>query len=236
ATTCNGHGTCSAAGSCNCAGGYTGPNCGACAPDHYGYPACVFCQGQTTCSGHGQCSSSGNCICDVGYSGASCLACNGVTVEAVCSDGVDDDCDLTTDCADTDCCTAGACAAGDHDGDTFAGCDCDDSNPQAWATPGEVRDLVFTSSGTKLVWSAPLAPGGNPLVYTTLRFDDPRDFDGVGFCVAMANPNNLSSTDFDTPAPGRAFFYLIRATSACPNGAGPLGASSSGDPRTGTCH
>ena len=238
ATTCNAHGLCDPTGFCACEPEYAGAGCDACATDHYDYPDCVACQGGTTCSGHGQCAADGSCVCDPGFTGANCLECGATTVEMVCDDGVDTDCDRAIDCEDTDCCTAGVCAWADGDGDTYVACDCDDANPLAWGTPGEVPGLTVkhaAAEGARLTWSPPSQPGGNPALYDLLRFDDPRDFDGTASCLALSNPTFTAFTDPDPLSIGRAFFYLVRARSACPLGTGPLGTDSSGNPRTGTC-
>jgi hypothetical protein len=214
-----------------------GAACDGCAADHYGYPECAYCDGQATCSGHGQCTPTGACACDAGYGGASCVDCGTTTVEAVCDDGIDSDCDFTIDCLDTDCCTDGACAWADADGDSYAACDCNDHNNRVWATPSEAFMLVLSHDpavGTTLTWYPPLEPGGTKLTYQTLRFDDPGDFDLTALCLA-ADPLLTTSVDAENPATGYGFFYLVRARNTCPLGLGPLGTDSSGDPRTGTC-
>ena len=54
---CAGHGTCNPLGGCDCDPGFAGAVCDRCAPDHYNYPTCTFCEASTTCSGHGTCNS-----------------------------------------------------------------------------------------------------------------------------------------------------------------------------------
>jgi hypothetical protein len=177
-------------------------------------------------------------VCDAGYTGQSCLQCSVGAVELSCSDGIDEDCDMKTDCLDTDCCTAASCSGLDGDGDLYVSCDCDDTNGQIWATPGEVHDLTVKPAGgtsAKLTWFPPDVPGGSAPIYDTLRFDDPRDFDLATTCLATQNPTLNSITDAAVPTEGKAFFYLVRARNACPSGVGPLGTDSSGNPRTGTC-
>jgi hypothetical protein len=238
-STCSGHGVCSASGFCACDEGYAGAGCNACGTDYYAYPECVHCNSQTTCSGHGTCDpATGSCLCNAGYTGLNCLSCTVGSTESVCDDGIDEDCDLTPDCLDTDCCTSAACAGLDGDGDQYVSCDCNDANPQAWATPGEVLNLTLKmAAGTaaKLTWFPPDQPGGNPVTYEVLRFNDPRDFDLATTCLTLPNPQLNTVTDAADPSEGRAFYYLVRARSQCPAGAGPLGTDSSGNPRTATC-
>lgn len=57
---------------CLCDSGFAGPNCDQCAPDHYNYPTCVFCEASVTCSGNGTCTVTGGCICNSGYTGVNC--------------------------------------------------------------------------------------------------------------------------------------------------------------------
>jgi len=63
---CNSHGTC-ANGTCLCDTGFAGGACDQCAPNHYNYPTCTFCQAATTCSGNGTCNALGECDCDPGF-------------------------------------------------------------------------------------------------------------------------------------------------------------------------
>ncbi|MGH9797216.1 MAG: hypothetical protein ACRD5D_03555 [Candidatus Polarisedimenticolia bacterium] len=237
-TTCNGHGSCGATGACLCATGYGGTGCDACAPDFYGYPACEPCTAAEKCSGHGTCDAAGNCVCEPGYGGINCLSCEPEAVELSCSDALDDDCDGGADCADSDCCSNLACAAFDQDGDFFAGCDCDDADATVWAMPGEARGLMLTQDGagpTLLTWGAPSAPGGSLLTYETLRFDNAWDVDEAAFCILPPDPAQRANVDDETPMPGFAFYYLVRAVNGCPAGAGPLGTRSGGEPRLGFC-
>ena len=239
-TTCGGRGVCDALGFCVCDEVYSGAGCDTCAVDHYDFPACTYCDSLATCTGHGACDpTTGACICDQGFEGPNCVDCDATSVELVCGDGIDEDCDNAPDCVDTDCCTAGACAAGDTDGDSYVSCDCDPADPGAWTIPSEVIGLMLThstvSATTTLTWPVAAEPGGAPAVYKTLRFDDPRDFDQATTCLPATDPSRTKSTDTTDPGVGEGFFYLIRARSACPGGDGPLGTDSAGDPRTATC-
>jgi hypothetical protein len=122
----------------------------------------------------------------------------------------------------------------DHDG----GCtgeptfDCDDANPDVWATPGEVPALEFADHVT-LDWTGPVEPGGTSVVFDVLRSEDSADFLAGGSCVESDDGQDLSATDTEEPAAGAIFFYLARASNACPQGEGPLGTDSSGVERPG---
>ena len=246
AITCNGHGTASPFGTCTCDAGFSGAACDACDTNYYGYPNCVFCDAATTCNGQGVCDASGACACSPPYAGAGCDACaidyynypqcTFCQGQTTCRGH--GQCDATGACV----CDAGyggascvECGGVDADGDGVGSCDCNDADPTAWATPGEVGNLDLTSpvGSTKIAWSAPLQPGGNPILYETLRFDDPRDFNGPTFCFPPSSVKSVKDTEI--PALDHGFFYLVRAKSNCPAGTGPLGFDSSGNPLTGTC-
>ena len=67
-----------------------------------------------------------------------------------------------------------------------------------------------------------------------LRSTAPHDFsETVAICVA-AGQQDQDATDTDVPPEGTALYYLVRAWNIyCDFGAGTLGASSAGVPRTG---
>jgi len=213
--------------------------------------ACVvngICAGSETCSncpadcagqggGAGCC---GNLTCEPGENPCRCAAdCGAPTgVEVACNDSIDNDCDGQIDCMDLDCCTAGACAGSDHDGDGFAACDCNDANADAWTTPGEALDLRLAKgagSETILSWLAPTNPGGVlvAIVYDAIRSVTPADFVASASCLPVAGPGVTTCSDLSDPGTGGVFFYLVRATNACPSGDGPLGTRSNGTPRGG---
>jgi hypothetical protein len=129
----------------------------------------------------------------------------------------------------------------DADGDgALRTSDCDDANGAIWSAPGEVRSLVLSkppgSSLTTLSWTAPLQPGGSAPAYDTLRSAVRSSFTTATVCVESSDATNTLSTDSAQPAPGSAYFYLVRAETACVPGAGSLGAGSNGVPRAGrTC-
>jgi len=49
----------------------------------------------------------------------------------------------------------------------------------------------------------------------------------------VAGPGATTASDMSDPGTGGVFFYLVRATNACPSGDGPLGARSNGTLRDG---
>jgi hypothetical protein len=120
----------------------------------------------------------------------------------------------------------------DLDGDGLSSCDgdCNDADPGAYALPGEIGGLVFSGDAT-LSWSSG-APGAGPgTVHDVARGDVaelPVGSPGES-CVAPGVPG-ATATDASTPAPGGAFWYLVRARNSC--GDGGYGTASSGVPRT----
>ena len=127
-------------------------------------------------------------------------------------------------------------ASGDADLDDFCSyADCDDTNDEIWATPGEVAELIFTDKQT-LSWTVPLDAGGVSVVYDTLRSENPTDFVGAGACVESNDGADHQATDAVSPNSGGVFYYLVRANNDCPLGHGSLGAASGGQLRIGrTC-
>ncbi|MBP7147718.1 MAG: S8 family serine peptidase [Acidobacteria bacterium] len=113
--------------------------------------------------------------------------------------------------------------------------DCNDALPRVWAPVGEVpATLGLTLDKQTLSWTAPAAGGSaGSTVYDTLRSTSPGDFVGPAVCVETNDGADTQATDTATPSAGQAFFYLVRAENACPNGQGTLGFTSSGAERAG---
>lgn len=206
----------------------------------------TFCDGDGVCDPNETCGScpsdcnnqggGGGCcgdgVCNAGESSCTCFADCGPpdTVEFFCNDGEDNDCDGLTDCSDFDCCSDGACSGPDNDGDGYEQCDCNDANPNVWAAPGEVEDLLASHGpgGTTLSWTAPLWPGANSITYETIRTSNVLNFLTSTSCLPDGNPTDTTILDAAAnPAPGAVYFYEVRAVNACPAGDGPLGRASS---------
>ncbi len=184
------------------------------------------------------CDGDGNC--DAAESCTRCPAeCAGPGSSETCGNALDDDCDGGVDCADTDCCSQASCLVlADADADLRpAACDCDDAIETVWATPGEVPTMTVDTgaSGTELSFAPPPAPGGNVVEYELIRSPVASDFVTATACPGAPDPTEPLRIDPDVPSPDSLFYYLVRARNACPDGEGPLGVSSSGDPRVGSC-
>jgi hypothetical protein len=117
-----------------------------------------------------------------------------------------------------------------------AACDCNDFDSAVWSPPAEVHGLRLSRSpegSAMLAWDAVGEPGAATVAYDVLSSEHPSDFLGAG-CLDSPYPGLTANSD--TPiAPGSAAYFLVRASNACPGtiGAGPVGATSSGVPRTG---
>jgi hypothetical protein len=123
---------------------------------------------------------------------------------------------------------------GDHAGDL---CDCEPALAEIWATPGEVRHLrcaldEFTGE-IVLEWFPPQEEGSTVLVYDVLRSDAPIDFLGPAVCLESDDGTDRVARDGETPPPGSALYYLVRAQNNCLNGEGPLGWRWDAAPRLG---
>jgi len=119
------------------------------------------------------------------------------------------------------------CTAPDGDGDTFCNLtDCNDANPAIWSTPGEARNLALTQASpgaaTSIGWDVAIPAGGTAPVYDTLRSTVVYDFFDNTTCLETNGTDRLSSDSLRPPS-GLAFYYLVRAESACRNSLGPLG-------------
>jgi hypothetical protein len=118
----------------------------------------------------------------------------------------------------------------DSDGDgVFDVEDCHPGDSDVWAVPGAARDL--TISRDQADWLPPDEPGADSILYDLLRFNSPANL-ALPYCVETDTSATSAAHDGE-PAPGGAYFYLVRAENSC--GAN-LGSSSEGTPRTaGPC-
>lgn len=126
----------------------------------------------------------------------------------------------------------------DGDGDGVGDdCDCLPGEGTAWRTPGEARHLRLEhdaqAGGTRLLWRRPRDRGGLGLHYDALRSESASDFLEAATCLETGGGLDLEALDPETPTPGEAFHYLVRATSGCPSGRGTLGTGSAGEARQG---
>jgi hypothetical protein len=145
------------------------------------------------------------------------------------------------------CAGGGSLAYRDADGDGFGdnasvvqlcslppgyvsnGGDCNDVDANDWATPSEVRNLLFFDN-KDLTWTIPESPGSTADAYDLIRSSNASDFVASAVCVA-ADTTDTSAADSAIPALGTAFFYLVRAQDDCPTAQGPAGTASDGTPR-----
>ena len=111
--------------------------------------------------------------------------------------------------------------------------DCAGRDARFWSAPGPARDLrVFTSPvqppGTLMSWQAPLE-GGTVFWYRMHKGPGHATFDQ---CLPFGAPQILGSPatqDWESPAAGTGFYYLVTAENACGENSGT---DSSGVPRT----
>lgn len=154
-----------------------------------------------------------------------------------CDNGLDDDRDGLTDCDDPDCVTA------DSDGDGRGDCDgsdCAPSNPLAWATPGEIRELrvaplVPGTDDVRLTWTdehvAAAGPGiWHDVVVGSLVGLRPAGWPAGGLCLRNDSP---AFEHDDSTAGMDGIWYLVRAQNACSAGAWGSGDAGPAQPLPG---
>ncbi len=125
----------------------------------------------------------------------------------------------------------------DADGDAVSGGeggDCNDGDPQSWATPGEAVELHLIDRVT-IVWSPPARPGGAAVGYDVLRSLEPGNFVTTASCVESGEGSDHVAFDLSTPTFDEVFYYLVRAVNGClgHDSDGSLGLDSSGAERGG---
>jgi hypothetical protein len=124
----------------------------------------------------------------------------------------------------------------DGDGDALGdACDCAPADAVSWALPGEATDIVLSRPGgpagpTILGWSPPAAGGlASGFVYDVIRSENPAEFVAGASCLETDAGPDTTASDMETPTPGGAFFYRVRAENAC--GVGIAGLDSNGAPQ-----
>ena len=95
-------------------------------------------------------------------------------------------------------------AALDSDGDGLRTCsaDCDDTNGDVWATPGEVPSLDLSDDTQTLSWIPPASLGGTAARYDLLRSDTAGDFMTAATCVVSDTGPATTAQDSSVPAAG----------------------------------
>ncbi len=117
----------------------------------------------------------------------------------------------------------------DSDGDGVPDAtDCRPADPLTWSAPGPATAVTVGGAGRgEISWSPPSEPGGTAPLYDVLRSSAPGDFRRA---VCLARSVAAPAVE-DDAVPALAFFYLVRAKTAC---GATLGAASDGAPRGGT--
>ncbi len=123
----------------------------------------------------------------------------------------------------------------DDDGDWHpapadGGEDCDDLDANVWSTPGATSSLRFVHPQT-LEWGPPADPGAAAVTYDVLRSTTPESFGDTSACVATGGTDH-AGLETAQPAPGQAWYYLVRAVNGCPQGLGSLGEGTGGGDRS----
>ncbi len=154
-----------------------------------------------------------------------------------CTNGVDDDGDGNTDCADADCATV------DTDGDGALDCagDCAPADPGAWSVPLEVPRLDVREQASRqaplVAWSD-VSPAGGPGTRSAVASDristlwSSRSTAGAP-CLVTGAPASGVVDPRMTGVMSDGWWYLVEARNAC--GGGGWGRDSRGDARTTSC-
>ncbi len=123
----------------------------------------------------------------------------------------------------------------DLDGDGYSTCggDCDDGNAGAFAAPAEIGGLAVSMPGA-ITWNSAAPGAGIGTVHDVLRGlagELPVGAGGSETCL-LSGGAGTTVNDAMMPAPGQAYFYLVRGRNACARGA--YGFASSGAERLST--
>jgi hypothetical protein len=151
----------------------------------------------------------------------------------------DVDGDGPAECAGDNCPFTANADQSNGDGDPAGdACDCMAGDFNVWAPPGEILNLRvsrdYLSIATILEWDPPALAGTTiPLTYDLLRSVDPTSFASPGFCKESDDGSDRFAVEWEVPAPGAIFYYLVRSDGECPGAGGSLGTGSDGTPRSG---
>ncbi len=115
-------------------------------------------------------------------------------------------------------------SATDDDGDGFTECtglvhDCNDTNGGVFAVPGEIGGVAVASPGS-ISWLSAVPTSGSATVHDVLRgiaSQLPVGAGGSEVCL-VSGSGGSGTSDASLPAPGQAFFYLVRGRNACAMG------------------
>lgn len=117
---------------------------------------------------------------------------------------------------------------GDGDGASAAGEDCDDAAATVWGTPPALGATRFEDTVT-LAWEDAAEPGASAWGFDVVRSPSASDLSTSAICLETNDARDRVAYDTDRPAPGSAFFYVVRVRNGCP---GETGLGSWGAGRT----
>ncbi len=119
----------------------------------------------------------------------------------------------------------------DLDGDGHAVCDCAPDDPDVYAVPGEIANILIALDQSTISWDSAAPAGGPATVHDLLRGSHDLTLLGglsPGICLQPGLVPAMT-TDGTFPLEGYFFWYLVRGRNAC--GFGTYGAATDGTPR-----
>ncbi|MBP7145990.1 MAG: VCBS repeat-containing protein [Acidobacteria bacterium] len=108
--------------------------------------------------------------------------------------------------------------------------DCAPLDPETWAVPIEVWDLHFYADRVTMSWQRLSAQAGWSVMYDVLRGLPDELPVGAGPGEQCRPTTNDYCYEYDVPAAGSGFWYIVRGRNSC--GSGTFGLASSGAERT----
>lgn len=108
---------------------------------------------------------------------------------------------------------------GDGDGASAAGEDCDDAVAAVWGTPPALGATRFDDAVT-FAWDDAAEPGASTWGFDVVRSPAADDLTAAAICLETNDARDRVAYDTDRPAPGSAFFYVVRVRNGCPGEAG----------------